>query len=337
MAVIRMREEILELPEFNNTHKKNCGVVVIGGANIDFKGRPYEKLIRKTSNPGEVNVNFGGVSRNIAHNLALLGVPVTLLSAVGDDEWGRKLLEETGKGGGKGRAGVQINNVIKSSKVQTGMYLVILNEKGEMNVAISDMQVLEEITVKYLKSKENIIKNSKIVVIDTNISERSIKYISEVCKREKIMLVADPVSVEKAKKLRKVIDKIDCITPNKEELASISGIKIENDKDMVKGVKTLRDKGVKNIVLTLGKRGVYISTAGMGREKGKFIPPHKVEVIDVTGVGDALVAGLVYGIFKGDSLEIAVRYGLVAAAVTISSPYTVNPGMKAEILERMID
>ena len=74
-------------------------VVVIGGANIDIKGSPFNPSEKITSNPGAVNIALGGVGRNIAHNLGLLGVPVTFLSVVGDDEWGRRILRETGEAG----------------------------------------------------------------------------------------------------------------------------------------------------------------------------------------------------------------------------------------------
>jgi pseudouridine kinase len=343
--------------------------VVIGGANIDIKGKTFGKLISRTSNPGELNMTLGGVGRNIAHNLALLGVPVTFLSVVGDDEWGRKILKETGG------AGVDVGQVKQSRKNSTGTYLAILDDKGEMEVAVSDMRVCEEANVRYIKSKEEIIKGSKIVVIDTNIPEKSIKYIGELCSREDIILVAEPVSVEKAKKLKKVLDKINYITPNKEELESIIGggrdssssdkvkIKIDSDEDIKKTVQKLRGKykdddkgeGIKNIVLTLAERGVYLSSRKMGKidknrevsggkgedecgyECSKFIKPYKVEVIDVTGVGDALVAGLVYGIYKGYSFEEAAKYGLAAAALTISTPYTVSTGMGEDILQTIVE
>ena len=391
-------------------------VVVIGGANIDIKGKAFGKLVSSTSNPGEMNMTLGGVGRNIAHNLALLGVPVTFLSIVGDDEWGRKILKETGE------TGVDVGQVKLSRKNSTGTYLDILDDKGEMEVAVSDMRVCEEVNVRYIKSKEEIIKGSKIVVIDTNISEKSIKYIGDLCSRENIILVAEPVSVEKAKKLKKVLDKIDYLTPNKEELESMVGesrdsgeknrgseerseinkssigsgsgsgdgsrkskksggssdevkIKIDSDENIKKIVEKLRNKyedkdngkRIKNIVLTLAERGVYLSSKKMEERdesgelsgsKGeyedkcgsrsedkreeeygcsKFIKPYKVEVIDVTGVGDALVAGLVYGIYKGYSFEEAAKYGLAAAALTISTPYTVNPGMGEDILQTIVE
>ena len=113
-----------------NLHEKQSGRgVVIGGANIDIKGKSYGELVGITSNPGKVSMALGRVGRNIAHNLALLGVPVTFLSVVGDDEWGRKILGETGD------AGVDMEHVKISRKNSTGIYLAILDENGEMHLS----------------------------------------------------------------------------------------------------------------------------------------------------------------------------------------------------------
>ena len=74
-------------------------VTVIGGINIDIKGHPLHKLIAGTSNPGQVYTSPGGVGRNIAHNLALLGVPVYLLGAVGADIFGARIIDKTRQAG----------------------------------------------------------------------------------------------------------------------------------------------------------------------------------------------------------------------------------------------
>jgi pseudouridine kinase len=104
MVITRIREEILSSPRLSDRRGRFGGVVVIGGANIDLRGSPKGVVLeRHTSNPGRINVGLGGVGRNIAHNLALLNVPVTLLSAVGDDGEGIRILEETGKAGVKSR------------------------------------------------------------------------------------------------------------------------------------------------------------------------------------------------------------------------------------------
>jgi len=355
MVITRTREEVLSSPRLSDSRGRFGGVVVIGGANIDLRGRPaVEVLERHTSNPGKINVGSGGVGRNIAHNLALLSVPVTLLSAVGDDGEGIRILEETGK------AGVKMEQMIISGEHPTGIYLAILDEKGEMEVAISDMQILEEITVEYLRSKAYLIKGSKIVVMDTNIPEQSIEYVVDLCNKVKVPILLEPVSVEKAKKLRKVLDgsgrwTIDYITPSKDELESIleaemgddQDLDLDIDLDIVKAAEELKSKGVRNVIVTLGKRGIYVSYGGGvsdfsegeqgDPEPGKFIAPYKGEVVDVTGAGDALVAGLVYGIYKGYSLEVAVRFGLAAAALTISTKEAVRRDLREGLLRSRIE
>ena len=346
MVITGMKEEVLNSPRLSNVRERFGGVVVIGGANIDLRGRSEEELKRYTSNPGKINIGSGGVGRNIAHNLALLGVPVTLLSAVGDDGEGIRILEETGK------AGVKMEQMIISGEHPTGIYLAILDEKGEMEVAVSDMRILEEVTVDYLRSKAYLIKESKIVVVDTNIPEESIGYVVDLCNKVKVPLLIEPVSVEKAKKLRKILDGsgrwiIDYITPSRDELESILGAEIDDDRDidLVKAAEELKCRGVKNVIVTLGKRGIYVSYGGAGgsSEGGqdepacKFMAPYKGEVVDVTGAGDALVAGLVYGIYKGYSMEVAARFGLGAAALTISTKEAVRRDLREGLLKNRIE
>jgi len=366
MVITRTGEEVLSSPRLSDRRGRFGGVVVIGGANIDLRGRPAgEVLERHTSNPGRINVDSGGVGRNIAHNLALLNVPVTLLSAVGDDGEGIRILEETGK------AGVKTEQMIISGEHPTGIYLAILDEKGEMEVAVSDMKILEEISLEYLRSKAYLIKESKIVVVDTNIPEESIEYVVDLCNKVKVPLLIEPVSVEKTKKLRKILEgngrgrgieskgesgsekgsgkwAIDYITPSRDELESIFGAGTERnsdedegiDVDVVKAAEELRRKGVKNVIVTLGKRGIYVSCGGAdeGRKKdcNKFMAPYRGEVVDVTGAGDALVAGLVYGIYKGYSLEMAARFGLGAAALTISTKEAVRRDLREGLLRSRI-
>ena len=350
MVLTRTREKYLSSPQSNNSWGRFAGVVVIGGTNIDLRGRPSGELKRYTSNPGKIDVGSGGVGRNIAHNLALLNVPVTLLSAVGDDGEGIRILEEAEK------VGIKMDQMIISGKYPTGIYLAILDEKGEMEIAVSDMQILGEITVEYLRSKAYLIKESKIVVMDTNIPEESIEYVMDLCDKVKVPLLIEPVSVEKGKKLRNILfeksgirknGNIDYMTPSRNELEAISGVRIDDDEHMLKAVEMLRSKDVKNVIVTLGERGVYLSSGGSGtisrngegrkKDRNKFMAPYRGEVVDVTGAGDALVAGLVYGICKGYPLEMAVKFGLGAAALTISSKEAVRRDLREGLLRSRIE
>ncbi|HER24676.1 MAG TPA: ribokinase [Candidatus Atribacteria bacterium] len=364
MVITKVKEDILRSPRLSDYRGKFDGVVVIGGANIDLRGKPVgEMLERHTSNPGKICVGSGGVGRNIAHSLALLNVPVCLLSAVGDDGEGVKILEETEK------AGVIMEQMIISGEYPTGIYLAILDERGEMEVGISDMRILEEITVEYLKSKAYLIKESKIVVMDTNIPVQSIEYVVDLCNKVKVPILVEPASVEKAKKLMKILDGsgrgyIDYLTPNKDELESILGTETETetgagaeteteiseyrDMDLERAAEELNRRGVKKVIVTLGKRGIYVYNDGSGvgdaGERGLedelnrfFLAPYKGKVVDVTGAGDALVAGLVYGIYKGYPLEVAAKFGLGAAALTISTKETVRRDLREGLLKSRIE
>jgi pseudouridine kinase len=168
----------------------------------------------------------------------------------------------------------------------------------------------------------------------------------DLCSKVNVPLLIEPVSVEKARKLRKILEGsergnekgresesgsgrwvIDYITPSRDELESILGAGAERDDGididvgLVKAAEQLKCRGVKNVIVTLGKRGIYVSCVGVGevrkKDWNKFMAPYRGEVVDVTGAGDALVAGLVYGIYKGYSMEVAARFGLAAAALTI--------------------
>jgi pseudouridine kinase len=180
-----------------------------------------------------------------------------------------------------------------------------------------------------------------------------------LCNKVKVPLLIEPVSVEKAKKLRKILKEsgkgrgsgrwfIDYITPSEDELESILGAETEIDSDedesidvdVVKAAEELRRKGAKNAIVTLGKRGIYVSCGWVdeGRKKdcNKFMAPYRGEVVDVTGAGDALVAGLVYGIYKGYSLEVAARFGLGAAVLTISTKEAVRRDLREGLLRSRI-
>jgi len=301
-------------------------VTVIGGANLDIKGRSYAPLERYTSNPGYTILTPGGVGRNIAHNLSQLGVSVLLLTVLGEDEDGKRVLEETKK------AGVNMEHIKISQDKPTGIYLAILDDNGDMYIALSSMDILEELNIEYLEGKREIIKESEIVVIDANPPMESIEYILNLCKSFNIPTVLAPVSFEKAKKLKNFLSKIDYIIPNLKELIAISEMDIIRDSHMKMAVRTIREKGVKNVIVTLGGRGVYIST----EKKEKFLQPYKGEFVDAIGAGDALTAGFVYGIYNGYPIEISVKFGLASAMITLQSPYTVSPFLKEDILKRIV-
>ncbi len=304
------------------------GIVVIGGANIDVKGKPKNVIQWNTSNPGTIRVSHGGVGRNIAHYLGLLNIPTNFLSAVGDDDDGREILEKLR------HIHVQTEEVILSKKDTTGKYIAILDEKGDLQVGVSDTEIMKRITPRYLIAKAGIIMKKRFVIIDTNLTPRAIHYIASLCSREKISLIVDPVSVVKSRKLLGILSKISFLTPNLDELSALSGIVVKKAIDRQMAVEKLMKKGVKNIVITGSTRGVYIYSGQTPR--GEFIRIRRRKIVDCTGAGDALVAGMAYGLYNNYGLYQAVQIGLIISDLKLTSPDTVYSQLDETVLKKQM-
>ena len=109
--------------------------VVVGGVNMDIGGVSAGPLVPADSNPGAVRMSLGGVGRNIAHNMALLGVDTRLLTAFGDDLYAQRIAASCGE------LGIDISRSLQVPGGRTSTYLFIANQSGEMELALSDMDI----------------------------------------------------------------------------------------------------------------------------------------------------------------------------------------------------
>jgi len=310
------------------SEKEKNGITVIGGANIDIKGRSKNVIQWETSNPGTISIGHGGVGRNVAHYLGLLNIPVTFLGIVGDDDEGREILEKLRN------ARVETREIIQSKKDSTGQYIAILDEKGDMQVAVSDTVIMKRVTPRYLIAKAGIIKKSRYVIMDTNLTTQAIHYIAYLCNREKIPLIVDPVSVVKSRKILGILPKITYLTPNSSELNALTGTVIQNLTDRKKAVQQLIKKGVKNIILSNSAQGVFIFSQEF--PEGELISTRRKKMVDSTGAGDALVAGMAYGLYHDYALLKAVRIGLIISGLTVTSQETVYSQINETLIKKKI-
>ncbi|GAK49180.1 sugar kinase, ribokinase family [Candidatus Moduliflexus flocculans] len=291
-------------------------VTVVGGINVDLTGSPHQPLVLATSNPGETSLSVGGVGRNIAHNLALLGVPTTLLSAVGDDAFGVYALDITRQ------AGVNIEYVLKQAGQRTGTYLSVLNFEHDLVVAIADMAATRGVSASYLAQHERILTESALIAADANLEEETLTYLCNLCETRRIPLLIEPVSVEKSKKLHRMNAKATYLTPNRDELHAMTG---RDDADLAAQCACLRDQ-FDHIFVTLGEQGVYYCQS---------YPAIPTTVVNANGAGDALVAGLICGLFHEKPLSDSIRLGIAAAHIALQSPETVNPELSFSRIQGM--
>ncbi len=299
-------------------------VLVIGTSIMDTKGQALGPLMPGTPNPGHVRISAGGVGRNIAENLARLGVPTILFSAVGDDEEGRYLLKRTAE------AGVDVSRVLVTPNHPTGEYLVVLDETGAPAISISDTSIIEEVTPAYINRHRRYFKDAAMVILDANLSPATIASILKAAKREGVPVCADPTAVALAPKLRRHLPELYMVTPNMREAEVLCGECIGSRDEAIAVANSLVRMGVQVVIIALAELGVAYASA----ETSGHVPAFPCEVVDLTGAGDALTAGVVFGLLNEMPLDEAVRLGAAAAAFTVQNRETVHSGLT---LERLYD
>ena len=289
---------------------------VVGGVNIDIGGRSFGPVVSGDSNPGAITTSLGGVGRNIAHNLALLGADVRLFSACGDDLYGQQILTSCAE------LGIDASHMLRLSGLPTSTYLYIADSEGEMALALSDMEICKRITPDYLAGKLSLLQNARAVVADTNIPAESLVYLAEHCTQP---LFCDCVSTAKAEKLRPILHRIHTLKPNRLEAELLSGISIHCRADAEAAARTLLDAGVERVFLTMGAQGLCAAT----RDTVLWFENLPGNMVNTTGCGDALTAALVWAWMENLDLEQTALAGLAAASIAMESGETINPAMNA--------
>ncbi|MDD6022891.1 MAG: PfkB family carbohydrate kinase [Oscillospiraceae bacterium] len=294
-------------------------VVVVGGVNMDIGGCSDAALIPRDSNPGQVRMSVGGVGRNIAHNISLLGMDARMLSAIGDDINGEKIAASCTA------AGLDFSRVRTVRGGATSTYLFITGPEGDMELAVSDMEICKQISPEYLERNLNLMNSAQLVVVDTNLPQETLQFIAEHVTQP---IFADPVSVTKAEKLRPILGKLHTLKPNLIEAELLSGVKITSKEDLERAADVLLSTGLHRVFISLGGNGVF---AADHREK-LILPCIKAQMRNATGAGDAFVAGLVWAYLQGSDLKTSTLAGSAAAAIAIEGIHTINEDLSEKNL-----
>ncbi len=299
-------------------------VLVIGGAGVDLIGRLDGDLVAGTKNPANIRTSYGGVARNVAENLSLLGQRTILLTAVGDDQAGKQLLAQAVQ------AGVDVSHVLTTDEHPTGTYLGVLNRQGALQFALDDINATQALTPAYIESHKDLFKAASLVFFDANLPKATMRKIFSKARLARIPVCADPTSTGLATRLEPFIERLSLITPNGEEAGVLCDQIIENDQpqDALEAAKRLVTKGADTVLVSLGEFGVVYATSATSG----YIPAIRTTVVDPTGAGDALNAGVIYALLNQIPLDDAVRLGVTAASLTLRHRGTVVDDLSLEML-----
>ncbi len=303
-------------------------IVGIGAANVDINGRSNNKINMHDSNPGKMHVSCGGVTRNILENYVRLGGNAKLLTVVGKDIYGQKILSESAL------AGIDVSHVKSYDNASSSTYMSILDCDGDMALALSDMSIMQKLTVEYLQENDDVISNSELIVCDPSIPEQVMDHLLQHY-GTRIPIYVDPVSIAYASCISGKIGSFHAAKPNILECEVLSGLNISDDESLVKAAEAVIDKGLKEIYVSMGSRGSMFMDVDKKPVFCSLLPLDNV--VNATGAGDAFMAMIIYGHVHGFEKKDILEYASAAGAAAIMSSDTINKNISLELIRRILE
>ena len=272
-------------------------VCVVGSINVDFLISTNKfPTIGETILGNELTILFGGKGANQAVQLARLNTKTMFFGVVGDDAYGLECLKYLEK------EGIDVSNIMIKNGVTTGTAHITVSN-GDNHIIVMP-GANKYVDIDYIKSVEDEILKSSILLIQREIPIKSILYLIELANNNGIKIVFNPAPALSLSE--DIIGKIEYLTPNEHEVLQLFSNRFT--------IEEILDKYREKIFVTIGDKGVMYSDK-FGNIK--FSKPFKTEVIDSSGAGDSFNGAFVSRLVKGDTLESSLKFANAAASLSI--------------------
>lgn len=270
-------------------------ILVIGSVSTDFVVTTDHK-----PNQGETvfgknfEISFGGKGANQAVAASRLGADVGMIGLVGDDIFGKEIIENLNKNR------VNTENVEPVPHEVSGSAHIILYEKDNSIIVVPGANnQLDKTKIENLRDN---IKQYDLVIIQNEIPQLTNEKIIQICWEEKIPTIYNPAPARKLAK--EWIEKVTYLTPNEHEFTILFP-----DKKLSEALREYPNQ----LVITLGSKGSVFFNG----EKEIHIPAYKVEPIDTTGAGDTFNGAMAVGLINGMTLEDSLKLANLSAAYSV--------------------
>jgi len=282
-------------------------ILVVGSINMDLVVRgPHMPGPGETVLGSAFKTSPGGKGANQAVGVMRLGGRCEMIGCVGDDAFGRQLLENLQ------HEGVGCDGIAASSDAPTGVAIIVVDSKGENAIITASGANYRVTPDDHIYPNEPLFEQAAVVVLQLELPLTAVRASTELARRHGCKIILDPAPAPKI--IPAKLCEVDIITPNVVECETITGKKAGMEERVDKGIALdLIDLGAQAAALKLGPRGSMVVMAD-----GHFytIPPYKVQVVDTTAAGDAFTAALAVAVARGDKLHYAARFANAAGALT---------------------
>lgn len=297
-------------------------VAVVGTVFVDCKGFSAGHYVPLGRNVGSVRFVHGGVGRNVAENIAQLGLPVSLVSSVDNGPIGLDVCERLAL------LGVDNSFLSKMDNCGMGMWLAVMDSHGELAGSISQMPDLAGMAATIENRGEELMNQSTHVALELDLNAKITRQLLALAAEKKRPVYGLPGNLEVILAAPDILTGLACFICNQIELGRLCGeefAETDSEKVLKRLPRFVRNCGLQSMVVTLGAQGCawYDATS----DSCGVQPAFKVEVIDTCGAGDAFFSGTVTALVLGAPLSSAVVQGTRVAACTIQSNANSCPGL----------
>lgn len=248
----------------------------------------------------------GGKGANQAYAIGKLGTNTSMLGAVGNDEYGKKLLENLNA------VNVNTSGIVKLDNINTGCAFINVDETGENSIVVIS-GANGKMTKELVDNNINLIEEADIIVMQLEIPVETVTYIAKIAKEKGKLVILDPAPAI-ANLSSELLSNVDIIKPNETEVQTLSGIQANSEDDIVRAAKSLLEKGANTVIVTLGKNGSLLVT----KEKVQSFKSLDVQVVDTTAAGDSFTAALAKSLLEGNSIEKSIEFGHLVSSIVVT-------------------
>lgn len=269
---------------------------VVGSINMDMTVTAERIPLKgETLKGGDLRYIPGGKGANQAVAMAKLGAQVEMFGCVGDDEAGKKLLDNMKS------VGVSTSHIRVAHGIPTGLAVITVGDHDNTIVVVAGAN--DQVDRAYVDSIKDELLTCDIVLLQHEIPQETVEYVIEICHEKGIKTVLNPGPARPVR--QEIIDKVSFLTPNEHEAVILFGTELSTEE--------LLKKYPEKLVITQGSRGV--STCLKSGEVLQ-VPARKAKVVDTTGAGDTLNGAFTMEIAKGSGIREALQFANIAASLS---------------------
>lgn len=289
-------------------------ICVIGASSIDLVGRSKALLKRGDSNVGAIEFNLGGVARNIAENLYRLNADSRLITFLADDEFSMLVIARLNQ--------IQLDFFFPTiNGSRTCQYVAIHNQDGRLQYGINDFSLMDSLRFSDVAPYLPIIESSDILVLDANLPEEILIKLGNQFANKRIFV--DGVSQAKVIRIKAILGLIEVLKVNVNELLALV-----DDESLTKdeAIRSLSASGIRHLLVTDAKREIAYTDQMNIYHTLPLKPKH---IVSSVGAGDALFAGVIFGMANGLSFQNSLQIGKRLARDTMETHLACNPNVNS--------